>query len=104
MIYFIRQYGIFINSTLNLPERNPEEQKRQVALTEYLCYSLAALIMLQYVVSAVTYGPSNADSNFLGTAFIAYFWLCVILLNLGSFDIRKRERLPLLGRKVTAEV
>jgi RsiW-degrading membrane proteinase PrsW (M82 family) len=40
MIYFIRQYGIFINSTLNLPERNPEEQKRQVALTEYLCYSL----------------------------------------------------------------
>ena len=62
-IYCIRQYGIFINVTLNLSKRNPDQPNRQFELTEYLCYSLAAIIMLQYVVSAVKYGPSNANSG-----------------------------------------
>ena len=104
MIYCIRQYGIFINGALNLSERNPDWPKRQFQLTEYLCYSLAAIIMLQYVVSAVTYGPGNANSAFRWTAFFSYFWLCVILVNLGSFDIRKRQWLPLLRRRATAEI
>ena len=103
-IYCIRQYGIFINVTLNLSKRNPDQPNRQFELTEYLCYSLAAIIMLQYVVSAVKYGPSNANSAFLWTAFFSYFWLCVILVNLGSFDIRKRQWLPLLRRRATAEI
>src|SRR5262249_28744663 len=103
-IYCIRQYGIFINGAMNLSERNPDGPKRQFQLTEYLCYSLAAITMLQYVVSAVTYGPSNANSTFLWTALFSYFWLCVILLNLGSLDIRKRQWLPLLNRRVAAEI
>jgi protease PrsW len=103
-IYCIRQYGIFINVTLNLSKRNPDQPNRQFELTEYLCYSLGAIIMLQYVVSAVKYGPSNANSAFLWTAFFSYFSLCVILVNLGSFDIRKRQWLPLLRRRATAEI
>jgi protease PrsW len=103
-IYCIRQYGIFINVTLNLSKRNPDQPNRQFELTEYLCYSLAAIIMLQYVVSAVKYGPSNANSAFLWTAFFSYFWLCVILVNLGSLDMRKRQWLPLLRRRATAEI
>jgi RsiW-degrading membrane proteinase PrsW (M82 family) len=103
-IYCIRQYGIFINCTLNLSERNPDQPKRQLKLTEYLCYSLAAIIMLQYMVSAMKYGPSNANSAFRWTAFFSYFWLCVILVNLGSFDIRKRQWVPLLRRKTTSEI
>jgi hypothetical protein len=104
MIYCIRQYGIFINGALNLSERNPDQPQRQFQLTEYLCYSLAAIIMLQYVVSAGKYGPSNANSGFLWTAFFSYFWLCVIMVNLGTFNIRKRQWLPLLRRKTTAEM
>jgi RsiW-degrading membrane proteinase PrsW (M82 family) len=103
MIYCIRQYGIFINVTLNLSRRNQDQPNRRFEVTEYLCYSLAAIIMLQYVVSAVKYGPSNANSAFLWTAFFSYFWLCVILVNLGSFDARKRQWLPLLRRRATAE-
>jgi RsiW-degrading membrane proteinase PrsW (M82 family) len=103
-IYCIRQYGMFIHCTLNLSERNPDEPKRLVHLTAYLCYSLAAIIMLQYVVSAVKFGPSNANSVFLGAAFFSYFQLCVILVNLGNFDIRKRQWLPLLRRKATSHV
>ena len=99
MIYCIRQYGIFINGALNLSERNPDQPQRKFQLTEYLCYSLAAIIMLQYVMSAVKYGPSNANSGFLWTAFFSYFWLCVILVNFGSFDIRKRQWLPLLRQE-----
>jgi RsiW-degrading membrane proteinase PrsW (M82 family) len=102
-IYCIRQYGIFINVTLNLSKRNQDQPNRQFELTEYLCYSLAAIIMLQYVVSAVKYGPSNANSAFLWTAFFSYFWLCVILVNLGSFDIRKRQWLPLMNRNASSE-
>jgi RsiW-degrading membrane proteinase PrsW (M82 family) len=104
MIYCIRQYGIFINCTLNLSDRNPDQPKRQLDLTEYLCYSLATIVMLQYVAMAVKYGPSNANSAFLWTAFFSYFWLCVILANLGSFDIQKRQWLPLLRRKATSEI
>jgi protease PrsW len=103
-IYCIRQFGIFINVTLNLSKSNQDQPNRQFELTEYLCYSLGAIIMLQYVVSAVKYGPSNANSAFLWTAFFSYFWLCVILVNLGSFDIRKRQWLPLLRRKTAAEI
>ena len=103
-IYCIRRYGIFINVTLNLSEHNPDWPKRQFYITEYLCYSLAAMILLQYVVSAVKYGPGNANSTFLGTAFLSYFWLCVILINLGSFDARKRQWLPLLTRKAISAV
>jgi RsiW-degrading membrane proteinase PrsW (M82 family) len=103
-IYLIRQYGVFINGTLNASECNPDQPKRQVELTEYLCYSLAAIIMLQYLVSAVNVGPSNTNSQFLWTAFFSCFWLCVILLNLASFDIRKRQWLPLLRRKAITEV
>ena len=100
--YCIRQYGVFINSTLNLSKRNPERPKRQLELTEYLCYSLAALVMLQYIAMAVKYGPGNANSTFFWTAFFSYFWLCVILVNLGTFDMRKRPWLPLLRRKATS--
>jgi RsiW-degrading membrane proteinase PrsW (M82 family) len=103
-IYCIRQYGIFIHDSLNPSEGGPEQAKRQFELTEYLCYALASIIMLQYVVSALQYGPSNANSGFLWTAFFSYFWLCVILINLGSFDARKRQWLPLLKRKATAEI
>jgi RsiW-degrading membrane proteinase PrsW (M82 family) len=101
MIYLIRQYGRFINATLNVSERNPDQAKRQAELTEYLCYSLASIIMLQYVASAVNVGPSNANAAFLWTAFFSCFWLCVILVNLGSFDIRKRQWMPLLRRAAT---
>ena len=104
MIYVIRQYGIFINCTLNLSDGNPDQPKRQLDLTEYLCYSLAAIVILQYVAMAVKYGPSNANSAFLGTAFLSFFLLCVILVNLGSFDIQKRQWLPLLRRKATSEI
>jgi RsiW-degrading membrane proteinase PrsW (M82 family) len=104
MIYLIRQYGVFIHDALNQSERNPDQPKRQFELTQYLCYSLAAIIMFQYVVSAANVGPSNANSAFLWTAFLSFFWLCVILLNLGSLDIRKRQWLPLLRRKAIAEV
>jgi protease PrsW len=104
MIYLIRQYGVFINGTLNVSERNPDQPKRQFELTQYLCYSLAAIVMLQYVVSAVNIGPSSTNSLFLWTLFISCFWLCVILINLGSFDIRKRQWLPLLRRTAIAEV
>jgi RsiW-degrading membrane proteinase PrsW (M82 family) len=103
LIYGIRQYGIFINCTLNLSERKPDQPKRRLDLTEYLCYSLAAIVILQYVAMAVKYGPSNANSAFLWTAFFSYFWLCVILVNLGSFDTQKRQWLPLL-RKATSEI
>jgi RsiW-degrading membrane proteinase PrsW (M82 family) len=104
MLYCIRQYGIFINVTLKMSEHDPDRPKRQFDLTEYLCYSLAAMIPLQYVVSAVKYGSSNANSAFLWTAFFSYFWLCVILVNLGSFDIRKRQWLPLLRSKTISEM
>ena len=103
-IYCIREYGVFINYTLNLSERNPDRSKRQLELTEYLCYALAAIVMLQYVAMAVKYGPSNANSAFRWTAIFAYFWLCMILVNLGSFDLQKRLWLPLLKRKATAEI
>jgi RsiW-degrading membrane proteinase PrsW (M82 family) len=103
-IYCIRQYGIFINGALNRSERNPDQSQRQLQVAEYLCYSLAAILMLQYVVSAVKYGSSNANSAFLWTAFFSYFWLCVILVNLGSFDIRKRQWLPLLRSKIISEM
>jgi RsiW-degrading membrane proteinase PrsW (M82 family) len=75
--YCIRQYGVFINSTLNLSKRNPERPKRQLELTEYLCYSLAAMVMLQYIAMAVKYGPGNANSTLFWTAFFSYFWPCV---------------------------
>jgi hypothetical protein len=104
LIYGIRQYGILINCTLNLSDRNPDQPKRQLDLTEYLCYSLAAIIMLQYVAMAVKYGPSNANSALLWAGFFSYFWLCVILVKLGSFDIQKRQWLPLLRRKATSEI
>ncbi len=94
-IYCIREYGVFINYTLNLSERNPDRSKRQLELTEYLCYALAAIVMLQYVAMAVKYGPSNANSAFRWTAIFSYFWLCMILVNLGSFDLQKRLWLPI---------
>jgi protease PrsW len=104
MIYCIRQYGIFINCTLNLSERNPEPPKRQLDLTAYLCYSLTAIIMLQYVIIAVTYGPSNANSAFLGTAFFSYFLIFLILVYLGNFEIQKGQWLSLLRRKAISHV
>ena len=60
-IYCIRQYGIFINVTLNLSKRNPNQPNRQFEVTEYLCYSLAAIIMLQYVVNAVKYAARQCQ-------------------------------------------
>ena len=104
MIYLIRQYGVLINGTLNISERHPDKPNRQVELTEYLCFSLAVIIMLQYVVNAMSFGSSNANSGFFWTALFSYFWLCVILVNLGRFDIRKRQWLPLLGRTAIAEI
>ena len=104
MIYCIRQYGIFINCALNLSERNREPPKRQLDLTAYLCYSLTAIIMLQYVIIAVTYGPSNANSAFLGTAFFSYFLIFLILVYLGNFEIQKGQWLSLLRRKAISHV
>jgi hypothetical protein len=99
LIYCIRKYGIIINCTLNLSEHNMNQAKRRVDLTQYLCYSLAAVVMLQYVIIAVKYGPKSANFNFLGTVFISYFLLYVVLANLRSFEIKKDEWLPLLREK-----
>jgi hypothetical protein len=104
LIYGIRQYGIFINCPLNLSERNPDQPKRRLDLTEYLCYSLAAMVMLQYVAMALKYGPSNANSALFWTALFSYFWLCVILINLGSFEIQKGQWLSLLRRRPISHV
>jgi RsiW-degrading membrane proteinase PrsW (M82 family) len=104
LIYGLRQYGIFVNCTLNLSERSPDPTKRQLDITEYLCYSLAAMVLLQYVAMALKYGPSNANSTLFWTALLSYFWLCVILINLGSFEIQKGQWLSLLRRRPISHI
>jgi hypothetical protein len=90
---------LYTNCTLNLSERNPDQPERQLDPTAYLCYSVAAILMLQYVIIAVTYGPSNANSAFLRAAFFSYFLIFAILVYLGSFEIQKGQWLSLLRRK-----
>ena len=102
LIYCIRQYGIIINCTLNLSEHNVDEAKRLVDLTQYLCYSLAAIVMLQYVIIAMNYGPKSANLNFLGTVLASYFLLYVVIANLRSFEIQKGQWLSLLRKKATS--
>jgi protease PrsW len=104
MIYCIRQYGIFINCTLNMSEHRNDQPKRLVDLTAYLSYSLAAIIMLQYVIIAVTYDSRSANWALLGTAFFSCFLLFVILVYLGSFEIQKGQWLSLLRRKAISYV
>ena len=78
---------------------NPKGSKRQLELTEYLCYSLAAIVMLQYVAMAVKYGPGNANSAFRWTAIFSYFWLCMILVNLGPSTYKSGYGSRILRRK-----
>ena len=102
LVYCIREYGVAINCSLNLSEYNSDHANRVVDLTRYLCYSLAAIVMLQYVIIAINYGPKSANFNFLKILLSSYLLLCVILASLRTFEIHSGEWLPLLRKRLTS--
>jgi hypothetical protein len=60
-----------------------------------LCGSLAAIVMLQYLLIALKYGAANAEFNLFKTVGSSYFLILLILLILGRFTVTKGKWLPL---------
>ena len=92
-------YGRVVNTALHQSEFMPKTPKQLVDATSYLVYALTGIILLEYVTLAWNFGPQNANHDFVLKVIVLFIVLLVIMKNLGSFEIRERVWIPLLGRK-----
>ncbi len=97
LVFALKRYGVALNCALNMSEYSPKKRTRVVALTGYLCYALTAIVVLQYLFLAISFGPANANRNFLLTMLTSWVLVVVLLDNLGRFEIRKGQWLPFFG-------
>ncbi len=99
-ICLVNGYGRIINAALHQSEYMPERASTLVNATNYLVYTLAGIILLEYVTVALKFGPQNANHGFLGKVILFLFMLTIFLVRpLGSFEIRERKWIPLFGKK-----
>jgi RsiW-degrading membrane proteinase PrsW (M82 family) len=95
LIVAIRKYGRALNIAMNLSEHMSGQSERRVSQVRWLCGSLAAIVMLQYLLIALKYGAANAEFNLLTTVGSSYILILLILLILGRFTVTKGKWLPL---------
>jgi hypothetical protein len=99
LVFCVRKYGIMINNALNQSEFNTKRNLPLLELTRYLVYSLSAIILMQYIVVALTFDTVVANMVFLQTIASSFIILFIILRTLGSYHIRKSEWKPLFQKK-----
>jgi len=99
LVFCVRKYGVMINNALNQSEFNTKRNLPLLRLTEYLVYSLSAIILMQYIIVALVFHASVANMVFLQTIISSYILLFIILRTLGSYRIIKSAWRPFFKKK-----
>jgi RsiW-degrading membrane proteinase PrsW (M82 family) len=99
LVFCVQKYGVMINNALNQSEFNTKRNLPLLRLTEYLVYSLSAIIVMQYIVIALVFHTSVANMVFLQTIVSSYILLFIILRTLGSYRIVKSAWRPFFKKK-----
>jgi len=99
LVFCVRKYGVMINNALNQSEFNTKRNLPLLELTGYLVYSLSAIILMQYIIVALTFDTIVANKVFLQTIIASFILLFIILRTLGAYQIRKSVWQPFLKRK-----
>ena len=99
LVFCVRKYGVMINNALNQSEFNTKRNLPLLGLTGYLVYSLSAIILMQYILVALTFNTMVANMIFLQTILSSYILLFIILRTLGSYRIIKSAWRPFFGKK-----
>jgi RsiW-degrading membrane proteinase PrsW (M82 family)/Flp pilus assembly protein TadD len=99
LLVAITRYGRALNTAMNLSEHMPPRHDPLLNLTRWLCGSLAAIIMLQYLLLAAKYGAANANRNLASTVFSSFLLIFVILGSLARFTITKGKWIDLFARR-----
>lgn len=99
LVFCVRKYGVMINNALNHSEFNTRRNVPLLRLTEYLVYSLSAIILMQYIVVALVFQTSVANMVFLHTIISSYILLFIILRALGAYRITKSAWRPFFRKR-----
>jgi RsiW-degrading membrane proteinase PrsW (M82 family) len=99
LVFCVRKYGVMINNALNQSEFNTKRNLPLLGLTGYLVYSLSAIILMQYIIVALTFNTIVANMVFLQNILSSYILLFIILRTLGSYHIRKSVWRPFYKKK-----
>lgn len=100
LVFCVRKYGVMINNALNQSEFNTKRHLPLLELTGYLVYSLSAIILMQYIIVALTFNTIVANMVFLQTILSSYILLFIILRTLGSYHIIKSAWRPFFKKKI----
>ena len=99
LVICVRKYGVMINNALNQSEFNTKRNLPLLGLTGYLVYSLSAIILMQYIIVALTFNTIVANMVFLQNILSSYVLLFMILRTLGSYHIIKSAWRPFYKKK-----
>jgi len=90
----ISAWNTLINNSLNFSvSKNQASYKfNRKKLQEYLIYGLSSVLIFEYIVVSLYYGPKIGNSSLLETAYSGTYLIVLLSTRLSSFKIRKNQK------------
>jgi protease PrsW len=84
----------FINNTLNysVPEGNTTKNLDHIKLKDYLIYSLSGVLLFEYIIVSLSYGPILGNKGLAKAAITGAYLIPLISSSLSSFKIRRNHK------------
>lgn len=99
LLFTAMAYGHILNTCINRsPFFNQELVPRLKDLARYLGFGMCGIIMLQYLIVAVNFGPASANRDIISVVMSTYFIIWVVSMQLGNFRLQQGKDIPIFDK------
>jgi protease PrsW len=102
ILFSIIAWNTFINNALNfsIPEDSAINKYDHKKLQDYLIYGLSGVLIFEYIIVSISYGPEVGNSGLISAIQSGAFLLVFLTMTLSSFKIKKgyKSRIKLFNR------
>lgn len=84
-------WNLFINNTLNfsMPEGSDNKALSHQKLLDYLVYGLSGVLIFEYLIISMSYGPSVGNSSFLSSVKGGTYLIAFVSISLSTFQLKR---------------
>jgi RsiW-degrading membrane proteinase PrsW (M82 family) len=93
-------YGHILNTCINRsPFFNQTVIPKLKSMARYLGFGMCAVIMVQYLIIAVTLGPGRANRDLITVVIGLYVVILVVSTQLGNFRVKQGKDIPIFDNR-----
>jgi RsiW-degrading membrane proteinase PrsW (M82 family) len=105
LLFTAMAYGHILNTCINRsPFFNQSLIPKLKNLSRYLAFGMCGVILLQYLVVALNYGPPRANRDIINVVISLYFIIWIVSMQLGNFRVKQGMDIPIFENQRKASI